>query len=106
MTYVASRGGHAPDYLRAAMVLAIEQGSNQKCAWFQCLELRFDDSGKAAWWSRSSTVERVRWLIGQLWNCSDTVPGEICEVVEIPRGSSYANLVRKLKSELHEEMGA
>jgi hypothetical protein len=41
-----------------------------------------------------------RRLTGQLWNRTDTVPGSICNLVQIPQGSTYAQLVRMIRGEV------
>lgn len=38
----------------------------------------------------------TRWLLGQLWHCSDIMPGYVCEELDMPRGSTYAMAVRTL----------
>lgn len=40
----------------------------------------------------------VQDLFRRLWNCTDTLPGEYCEQVQIAQGSSYAQAVRSLKA--------
>lgn len=42
----------------------------------------------------------LKWLIGQLWNCTDVMPGSACDAIDLSRGSTYARAVRKLLSEL------
>jgi hypothetical protein len=42
-------------------------------------------------------VRTGQWLIGQLWNCTDTLPSAYCDQLEITKGSSYANAARNLK---------
>ena len=40
-----------------------------------------------------------RWLIGQLWNCTDTLPNNYCDQLNVAKGSSYASAVRSLSKE-------
>ena len=47
---------------------------------------------RAAWRSRCFLELAV-----QLWNCSDIVPGDVCECLDEPMGSSYAQVVRSMK---------
>ena len=42
-------------------------------------------------------LPRFRQLLGQLRSCSDVVPGDICECLDEPRGSSYAQVARSMK---------
>lgn len=40
-----------------------------------------------------------RWVLGRLWHCTDIMPGDLCDDLDLPRGSSYAcgaQLVAKL----------
>jgi hypothetical protein len=36
----------------------------------------------------------LRWLLGQLWNCTDILPDDACDDLLLPSGSSYAQAVR------------
>ena len=36
-------------------------------------------------------------LVGQLWNCTDTLTGEYCHRLAIPRGSTYAQAAQLLR---------
>jgi hypothetical protein len=38
----------------------------------------------------------IRWLMGQLWHCSDIMPWDVCEQLDMPRGSTYASAVQLL----------
>jgi len=35
-------------------------------------------------------------LLSQLWNCSDVLPGQYCEMLDLVPGSTYAMAVRKM----------
>ena len=39
----------------------------------------------------------IGWLLGQLWNCTDVLPGGYCEQLDLVRGSTYAQAVRRIK---------
>ncbi len=42
----------------------------------------------------------IDWLFGQLWHCSDIIPGDVCEYyLDIERGSTYAQAVQRLAAE-------
>jgi hypothetical protein len=41
-------------------------------------------------------IVTARWVRGQLWNCSDSLPSYLCGDLGIPGGSSYALAVRSL----------
>ncbi len=68
--YQPNRGGHAPGNLREPL-----------------LDYLLDGEGEP---------NQVRWLIGQLWNCTDIVPGDCCTELDIGQGSTYAQAVRKM----------
>lgn len=36
----------------------------------------------------------ARWLVGQLWHCSDVVPPWLCGEIGLPAGSTYAAAVQ------------
>lgn len=59
-------------------------------------------------WERLSHKRRARWLLGQLWNCSDVLPSFYLDEItdRDPEGrhmNSYAVLVRLLARELEED---
>lgn len=77
-----SRGGHAPGHLRELFVRLVD------------CEIEGDDDMPEID-GRKRTVD---WLYGQLWNCTDTIPGDCCSLLEMPAGSTYAQAVRRLKA--------
>jgi hypothetical protein len=103
MPYLASRGGHAPGHLREAFMACVdEQFIGQR--WWEALAreetLEFFDPKKQAAWECLTLRERATWLTGQLWNCSDILGGEYCQLLDLPLGSTYARAVRKLRQDL------
>jgi hypothetical protein len=76
----AGRGGHAPGHLREAF-------------W------EWAEADQAVTVTVDETERPVAWLFGQLWNCSDVMPGAGCDDLDLPRGSTYAQAVRRLKVE-------
>lgn len=75
--YQPNRGGHAPGHLRDAFVEMIESDPS----------ITVDVDGEP---------RPARWLRGQLWNCTDCLPGSVCSTLEIPQGSTYAQAARHL----------
>jgi hypothetical protein len=72
--YNPSRGGHAPIRLRESLHAYLDAGDRP---------LHGD-------------------TVGQLWNCTDTLPAGYCRDVDLPLGSTYAQAVRHhLASVLH-----
>jgi len=86
MRYKPSRGGHAPGHLRegfAHYLEMLEEGRPPK-------RLRI------GYWNRSVSLV---WLLGQLWNCTDVMPQECCQILDMDQGSTFAQAVRKVKAE-------
>jgi|SRR5271166_4431066 len=79
-----TRSGHMPGSLREQLCDAIEAE-------------RFGT--KACWHENIGGAGKARRVTGWLWSCTDVVPGTICEDAAVPRGSSYAQLVRQLRRE-------
>lgn len=48
-------------------------------------------------WSRVWTLSK---LLGKLWNCTDILPGGVCDDLGLRRGSTYAIAVRHVKDQL------
>ena len=80
------RTGHSPCNLREQLCEAIEAE-------------RF--TPKTCWHENIGGPEQARRVTGRLWNCTDVVPGTVCEDAGIPRGSSFAQLSRQLRQELN-----
>jgi hypothetical protein len=62
--------------------------------------LCFYSPKQQAQWEKTPATNRARWLLGQLWNCTDIVDSLLCDQLELPPGSRFAVLVRKLSVEL------
>ena len=89
MAYRANRGGHAPGHLRDAFLEWLDK------YWFtdeDCDTVEIDGQRRP-----------LRWLIGQLWNCTDILPGSYCDELELQIGSTYAMAVRKVARTLERE---
>lgn len=74
------RGGHAPGHLREAFGEWADDTSQAVIA------VGYDE-----------TEVPVSWLFGVLWNCSDIMPADLCGVLDMRLGSTYAMAVRKEK---------
>jgi hypothetical protein len=47
----------------------------------------------------------IRWLLGQLWHCSDIMPWNLCDDLGVPRGSTYGASVQAIsgkRASLHD----
>jgi hypothetical protein len=80
-----TRTGHVPGTLREQLCDAIEAE-------------RFEP--KTRLHENIGGLEHARQVTGGLWNCTDVVPGAICEDAGIPHGSSFVQLVQQLRQEL------
>lgn len=82
----ARKGGHAPILLRRAF----EDWCYKR--WL---------AGRDASQAEIAGEERpARWLLGRLWNCTDTMPGGLCQALKMPKGSTYAQGARKARRAL------
>ena len=80
MKYRPNRGGHAPGHLRDALLKYIDEDSEPETVIV----------------GEEESIMPVRWLIGQLWNCTDVLPREYCTMLDIKQGSTYAKAVREI----------
>jgi hypothetical protein len=98
----AARGGHAPGHLRDAFSECFESPHSE--LWYSALAnddvLSFYSHELQEIWNHMSVEERGRWLVGQLWNCSDVMPGSLCDDLDLRQGSTYAVAARKLRRKM------
>ena len=80
MSYKPNLGDHAPGYLREVF-----------CEYLEST----DKSGTV---KVDGGVKPVKWLLGQLWNCTDIMPAASCDELDMPRGSTYAMAARRVAS--------
>lgn len=83
MPYKANRGGHAPEHLREALLHYLDEDSDS-----DMVTVGYDECAMP-----------LRWVIGQLWNCTDVLPNDYCEIVDLAPGSTYAQAVRQMAAE-------
>ena len=38
----------------------------------------------------------IRWVMDQLWDCNDIMPGDLCSWLFLPRGSTYAQAIQSM----------
>jgi hypothetical protein len=79
---------HKPGYLRAMFEELVERGETGE---------EFFDPAKQARFELMSTEEQLRLLAGQLWHCTDCMPGHVCEDLDMPTGSSFARAARVIR---------
>ena len=92
----ASRGGHAPGHIREAFLVLVEDyvtGTHSPAEEI----LTFFDRHRQQWWERLTPKDRIMWVTGQLWNCTDTLS---LHEEELDWGYSYASAARELRGTL------
>ncbi len=77
---------HAPGHIRDAFCELVEEG-----------EATVEFYGKHAHVDAMSADERLWWLSGQLWNCTDVLPGGVCGDLELSQRSTYAQAARLIR---------
>ena len=105
----ANLGGHAPGHLREALIQSLERyWAGRVPTWTIALAdnevLSHYDAAFQRSWDRWPAKRRARWLLGQLHNCTDIMASDICSQLELPQGSTVARAIRKLRSELEEDV--
>lgn len=74
--------------------------------WYDALagdeefEVFFSDPRERAKWRSMKAWGRAQWLVEQLWGCTNVLSADKCSVFDLPLGSTYAQLVRKLVKDL------
>jgi hypothetical protein len=98
--YNPARGGHAPGHLRDALLAALVENcdNSEDEPWWTKLDITFVSLSRQIQWETWNASDRAIWLAGQLWNCRDILPGSACASAGLPQGSTYARLVRQLRS--------
>jgi hypothetical protein len=81
---------HAPGHLREGFVALVE-GDEDAGGLF------FFDVSKQQRWESMDADGRLWWLSGQLWSCTDCMPGYACAELDIPSGSTYAQAARHIR---------
>lgn len=66
-TTTLPQAGHAPSHLRNAFLVSIEAGTPDLT------------------------------LAGRLWSCTDVLPRDACDDLDIPPGSTYAQAARRVR---------
>lgn len=59
-------------------------------------QMFFDDTRQARFASMD-VEDKKRWLAGQVWHCTDIMPSELCEELDIQQGSTYAQGARQIR---------
>lgn len=51
-------------------------------------------------WLAMGAEERLMWIAGKLWHCTDIMPSETCQALEMLAGSTYAQACRRIRQGL------
>jgi len=92
-SYSASKGGHAPGTLRDAFEAFVYSEANVDDYWPEEVEEIMEGD-----WDNPPKEKTVRWLLGQLYNCTDIMDRDLCNELDLDQGSTYAQGVRALLS--------
>ena len=84
MSYKANRGGHAPQDVRDAFCGMVEET-------FKHDRVKVDVGGD---------LRTVKWVLGQLWNCTDIMPGYCCDMLDLRGKCTYAAGARLIRSQV------
>jgi hypothetical protein len=57
----------------------------------------WDDMDDQNRWLAMDAEERLMKISGKLWRCTDILPGETCDILDLPPGSTYAQGCRKIR---------
>jgi len=84
--------GHAPGQFRDALIEVL--WTSRHLGLLE--EAVFPGQHRQAALNLYEKARRQR-LIHKLWNCTDIVPGHVCEDLGLAPGSTYAQLVQRLR---------
>lgn len=80
---------HVPPGVHSALLHWIDRG------------LRFDPES-SRWPLEARGLRRAasrvwrQYIVGELWHCGHTLPDRYCDLLEMPRSSTYGEAVRKI----------
>ena len=101
MKFDSNREDYAPGQLQHALIEALESEWDG-AAWWELLDVFFFGAAQQVWWDGANARKRANWVLGELRNCRDIVPTDICKSIGmIPCGCTYATLARALQKEMN-----
>ncbi len=83
--------GHLRDAFHAAFFNYLLDGDaelDEGLFWTPSMQCR---------WMDMSLEDRLMWIAGKLWQCTDVLPGETCEALDMEAGSTYAQACRLIR---------
>lgn len=81
------RRGHAPGFLRDAFCQFLDEYWESDTPLPVTIEV-------------GGAQETVKWLIGQLWHCTDILPAVYADMLELKRYHTYAAAMRKVSEQI------
>jgi hypothetical protein len=87
------RGGHAPGHLRNAFLDSLD-GRLGSHGEVHADAVSFYDPNLQKRWDAWDGRQRARWLLGQLFSCSDILPGSVADEVASLSDTLYAKDIR------------
>ena len=76
---------HSPGHIREAFVDWADEGTPAEVPAEGPEHFFYDGKPRSA-----------RWLIGQLWHCTDVMPSDLCAKLDMPIGSTYAGAAQQI----------
>ncbi len=92
------RAGPAPEHLRHAFEHALRDYF-EGTTTFGSHIWAFNVAARREWNARTP-LERLRWASGVLWRCGDEMPQDLCEMLSLPEGATYARGSRTIRAAL------
>lgn len=78
MDYESSQGSFVPNEIKSAFQTWVDEHTDETVMIY-------------------GEQQSVEWLTGQLWHCTDVLPGATCDVLNLPPGSTYAEAARRVR---------
>lgn len=97
MAYNVARGGHAPGHWRETFEQLVDEVVSERG---QETFRQFDGSEAVGEEIFVNGPKPLRCLIEEPWNCTDTMPGWLCDALLVKSGSSFAIGVRSIADEI------
>jgi hypothetical protein len=89
---------HSPGYFREAFAVALDgylyANDSSLDGFF------YDDATTQRLWDGKCTEDRLWWIAGKLWRCTDILPSSMCSDLDMLPGSTYAQACRRIRQEL------
>jgi|SRR5215211_241731 len=88
---------HYPGHLREAFTVALEDHLAGTAGTSGALGGFWYDEAMQRAWDGWSVPQRLWWIAGKLWHCTDIMPGYLCGGLGMQPGSTYAQAARRIR---------